>query len=113
MNMSYAYKKEYFERKFGSGTHEIDLLDEIFARSLKMYSEALYCSRYFRNSIRIDRVSVVVEIFGDRSRLIRRIPYVIEPIDYEEHGGASIYDRVPSLSNYEGRVPLRPRSSLR
>ncbi|TRV19115.1 MAG: hypothetical protein EWV72_22265 [Microcystis flos-aquae Mf_QC_C_20070823_S10] len=108
MNMSYAYKKEYFERKFGSGTHEIDLLDEIFARSLKMYSEALYCSRYFRNSIRIDRVSVVVEIFGDRGRLIRRIPYVIEPIDYEEHGGASIYDRVPSLSNYEGKGPLTP-----
>jgi hypothetical protein len=93
-------------RSFGKGDRAVYLLDEIFERTLKMHRERMYCMRFLRPSISIDKVNVRISVFGPGFSRVR------ETIDYrlEESGYPDAVDQIhrmcPTLKDqrYKGGV---------
>lgn len=70
---------------FGKGAEEVYLLDEIFERTLKMHRERIYCTRFLRPSITIDKINVTIRVYGPRySGDPRIITYRLEESGYPE-----------------------------
>lgn len=53
---------ENTRKKIGKDDGEVYLIDEIFSRIEKMYSELLYCSRFFQGLISVDSIRVIINI---------------------------------------------------
>jgi hypothetical protein len=51
-------------RTFGKADRRVYLLDEIFERTLKMHRERVYCMRFLRSLISIDKINVTVRVYG-------------------------------------------------
>lgn len=64
IKLSFHIPKEFLIKKFGKLNEEIYLLDEIYDRLLKMHYERIYCSRYFKNWIDIDKITVTINFHG-------------------------------------------------
>jgi hypothetical protein len=68
VGFDYYIKKEDAIKMFPKYLNEIDswedkyLLDEIFERTIKSHYETVYCMRYLRPSISINRINVSIEI---------------------------------------------------
>jgi hypothetical protein len=50
-------------RKFGKGTTQVYLFDEILSRTTKMHTERIYCSRFMRNIVEVDEINVRLSIY--------------------------------------------------
>jgi hypothetical protein len=92
---------------YGKGDKQVYLLDEIFDRSLKMHRERIYCMRFLRPSISIDKIEVSIRIYPPR--------YIDDPIvtiDYrmEEAGYPNESDEFlsicPALGQHACGSPL-------
>lgn len=96
-----------FKRKLGKGSGRVHLLQEIYDRSMKTFSEARYCSRFMRPFLEFERVKVDVMIFDEALMPMHNIVYTIA-----EHGygtqSSTIYDMVPELAAYKGNGKLTP-----
>lgn len=51
-----------WEKLDGSSIVDAYIIDEIYARTKKMHLERVYCSRYMREFVEIDQISVTIEI---------------------------------------------------
>jgi hypothetical protein len=69
-------------RQFGKGSEEVYLFDEIKTRTNKMHYERMYCMRFLRQWVQIDRVRVSVTITNDSWEEIKRISYFIDEDGY-------------------------------
>ena len=49
---------------FGKGDDQVYLLDEIFERTLKMHCERIYCMRFLRPAVTIDKIKVTIMVYG-------------------------------------------------
>lgn len=94
-----------FRAKLGKGSERVNLLDEIFERSLKTYHEARYCSRFTRPWLEFERVHVDIIIFDEDQRQLHRIRYSIAERGYGEQR-KTIYEMVPELAAYNGNGKL-------
>ncbi|MFP5514659.1 MAG: hypothetical protein ACLGJC_16450 [Alphaproteobacteria bacterium] len=96
-----------FKRELSKGQGQVHLLDEIYARSMKTFNEARYCSRFMRPFIEFERVKVDIMIFDENLELLHNIVYTIAEHGY---GGQSsdIYEMVPELATYKGNGKLTP-----
>lgn len=73
IELHFKIPKKYAKRKFGKLISEngkdkvIDcyLLDEIYNRILKMHHERIYCSKFWKSMIEIDRIWVEIEFYND------------------------------------------------
>lgn len=91
------------------------LLDEIIDRTLKMHSERIYCSRFLRPHISLDRIGVKINVYPSDPPEARygdeliTIAYRLEDRGYPE--SRSILDLAPELSDWCGRgVPLNGKA---
>jgi len=62
VDLHFEMTREDAGAQFAKGTATLYLLDEIYERTLKMHRERLYCMRFMRQDIAIDRINVVVKI---------------------------------------------------
>lgn len=64
------------------------IIDEIYARTKKMHLERVYCSRYMREFVEIDQISVTIEICkvpDDKPmEVVESIKYILEENGYPE-----------------------------
>jgi hypothetical protein len=78
-----------FEKSTKGGTiQHVYLLDEIYERSLKTYTEMVYCSRFMRQlDLQLYSVRVSIQVFKDKSNVlpVRTIDYVIGDSGYPAH----------------------------
>jgi hypothetical protein len=98
---------ELFKRKLGKGAGTVDLLKEIYDRSMKTFSEARYCSRFMRPYMEFERVTVDIMIFDAEQMLLHNIVYTISEHGYSDRP-SNIYAIVPELAAYKGNGKLTP-----
>lgn len=94
---------------FGKGDRHAYLLDEIFDRTLKMHRERMYCMRFLRPAISVDKINVTIRIYGRRySGDPEIITYRLEESGYPETV-SEIHTMCPELTNplYGGLVDGR------
>ncbi|MPM08895.1 hypothetical protein SDC9_55211 [bioreactor metagenome] len=73
IEVHFKIPKKYATRKFGKLISEnginkvVDcyLIDEIYSRLLKMHQERIYCSKFWKSMIEIDRIWVEIEFYND------------------------------------------------
>lgn len=112
IELKLAFSSEYFGRKFGKGEEEVFLLEEIYERTLKTWSEAVYCSRYLPNLL-LTTVDVDIQIFDEETRLEAcRIKYRLEDTGYPTVAAGNIYDICPDLADFKGKGRLTPESLI-
>jgi hypothetical protein len=72
----------------GATIIEAYIIDEIYARTKKMHLERVYCSRYMREFVEIDQISVKIEIWksSDSARMekVETIKYLLEETGYPD-----------------------------
>lgn len=113
IRLSFAAAEKYFRDELGKGASSTYLLDEIYARSLKTWSECVYCSRFIP-SLQISTVNVDVEIFSnDMINRLERIKYRLEDSGYPEIVGRTIFDICPELCDFNGLGKLTPDVLIR
>ena len=74
----------------GGGVVDQYLLDEIYERTLKTYSEMQYCGRYMRAlDTRLNEVRVEIEVYPHKntSTSIRQYHYTIGDTEYPDYAG--------------------------
>jgi len=98
---------ELFKRKLGKGSGKVDLLKEIYDRSMKTFNEARYCSRFMRPFMEFERVKVDIMIFDDQQMPLHNIVYTIAEQGYDNRP-SNIYSIVPELATYKGNGKLTP-----
>lgn len=54
---------EFVKRKLGKGNKEVWLLDEIYERALKMHHERIYCSKFWRQRLSIEKIWYQIEFY--------------------------------------------------
>lgn len=67
------------------GADEVYIVDEIYARTLKMHLERSYCSRFMRAFVDIERIKVIIEIFDEPTSIDpprEKIEYRLEERGY-------------------------------
>lgn len=110
IELKFAFSSDRFCLKFGKGEGEVFLLDEIYERTLKTWSEAIYCSRFLPNLL-LTTVDVDIQIFDENSKLeVYRIKYRLEDTDYPTVATRDIYDVCPELADFGGKGRLTPES---
>ena len=88
-------------RTFGKGADHVYLLDEIFERTLKMHRERIYCMRFLRPAVNIDKINVTIRIYGPRYMGDpKTIPYRLEESGYPDTVG-TIHAICPELTGDE------------
>ena len=78
VDLRYQFHCSDAKEKFGKGSESVYLLDEIYTRTLKMHSEREYCMRFTHGIVRIDAISVTIDVHLDEHALRPAIP----PIQY-------------------------------
>lgn len=87
--LHYSFLKKDAIRTFGKKTgedivKEVYLLDEIYARTMKMHFERKYCMQFMQEAVRIDAIDVRIEVYEDDYS----IETCIDPIGYRlQEGG--------------------------
>lgn len=84
--------------KTKSGTADRFLIDEIYDRTFKTYTESLYCSRFLPEKARINCVKVNINILkSDNDEEIKKISYELKETGYPFISDKGIYDLCESL----------------
>ena len=73
IEVHFKIPKKYATRKFGkliseNGNDKVIecyLLDEIYSRILKMHHERIYCAKFWKGMIEVDRIWVEIEFYND------------------------------------------------
>lgn len=106
--LHFEMTKEDACRTFGKGEAKVYLLDEIFERTLKMHQERMYCMRFLRPGVSIDKIGVTIKLYGPGySGDPDVIQYRIEESGYPESSGQTIHLICPELQNdsrYGGEI---------
>jgi len=82
INLKIELMKNNVTRLYGKGSKEIFLIDEIFSRLEKMYSEMLYCQRFMSEYIKLDRIRATIKIYDDRMDLLKEQTFNLEEEGY-------------------------------
>jgi hypothetical protein len=99
---------------FGKGDSTVYLLDEIFERTMKMHRERMYCMRFLRPLISIDKINVTVRVYGPQySSEIEKVTYRLEESGYPD-AVSQIHAMCPELtsSRYGGIINGESLSEL-
>ena len=116
VDLHFLFHSEEATRTFGKDKQAVYLLDEIYNRTLKMYRECEYCTRFTYGFFWIDTISVKIEIHTDNDGLVEAITpigYRLAAHGYPDDGDESIHDRMDGLMTgsalagkiQEGEVP--------
>ncbi len=93
------------KQKLGNKTY---ILDEIYSRTYKMFQELIYCNRYLKPYISIDKIRVTIDIFEDHEfdktpyTPINKIFYDLEEKGYPNSKNGSIFSVCEHLKEKTG-----------
>lgn len=102
------YKKEI--KKDGILIQEnVFLLNEIYERTYKTHLERMYCMRFTRPEIQIDKIRVDIEITSDKLDLRNKplkyhIIYDIGEVGYPGHSPEGLFSICPKLKAFTGEL---------
>lgn len=105
VNLVFEFEKEEAREKYQKKGDEIFLLDEIYARTLKMHRERIYCMRFLRPYVEIERINVKISIFDDENVFDEptKISYYLEEKGYPEYPNECISNLCPHLASFTGQ----------
>lgn len=88
-------------------TEDVFLINEIYARTYKTHLERMYCMRFTRPDLQIDKIRVDIQITtnqkDERNRSIKRhIVYDIGEVGYPSTSAQGIFSICPELEKYTG-----------
>lgn len=63
IELHFKIPKEFIFNKLGKKNTSVFLLDEIFERVLKMHTERIYCSKFWKGLIDFDKIWVQIEFY--------------------------------------------------
>lgn len=103
VELYFKIPKDFTTRKFGKLDDEIYLLDEIYNRVMKMHLERIYCMRFCKQLIDIEKIIVSI-IFYDNyiDNISPQISFQVSEWGYPEASEDGIYGLCPSLKDAEG-----------
>ncbi len=87
--------------RFVKNGTDVYLLDEIFARTLKMHFERMYCMRFLMPKL-IDRINVKVSVFTGRSFKPLEVGWRLEERGYPQNSSTTVHDLDESLTSWKG-----------
>lgn len=83
IKMIFYLEPKHITDSISKNGKEIYLIDEIYERTLKTFTECLYCNRFLPESARVNVVSVDINFCEeDGEDFLPKIPYRIEDQDY-------------------------------
>ncbi len=63
VELHFKIPKEFLLNKLGKGKSEVYLLDELYERVLKVHNERIYCSKFWKGLIDIDKIWIQIEFY--------------------------------------------------
>jgi hypothetical protein len=106
IGLNFTIDKEAAKRQFGkfdkslNSDIEVFLLEEIFERTLKLHMECMYCMRFLRPFIDIEKINITIEIIP------QPLHKKIRPINYElvERGYPNVFSDIYKLTGEQLRA---------
>ena len=101
IQLDFQFTRDDAVREFGKFASRVYLLDEIFARTLKMHCERMYCMRFMRDIARMDAIDVRITIYQDNNSIVPLmdpIGYRLTESGYPDFTTAAITDFCPDLT---------------
>ena len=95
-------------RQYCKGGKFIYLVDEIYERTLKMHIERMYCMRFLRTQLSVDRIRVTIEVFENieldllMKPPLETISYTLEETGYPIAPAGGIQELRPELCEWTG-----------
>ena len=100
VQLVYELQVDDLREKYKYNKVEKYLLDEIYDRTLKMERERRYCSKFLYSFIRIGKINVRINIYGEDSLPVDNISYTLEDVSYPNDlplgGIKDINNQIPS-----------------
>jgi hypothetical protein len=108
INLKFYLAADDVTQPFKKDKKAVYLLDEIFNRTMKMHRERLYCMRFLRPFIDIDRIDVTIQVFGQGfgGQELANISYRLVEAGYPDETKPNIYVLCPELFEHEYGSPL-------
>ena len=107
IQMAFDLDEEDTQKSFEKNGKKVLLVDEIYERTFKTHLERLYCMRFLRPAINIDKIKVTIKIrlkdiseYGQPEFHI--ISYEIGEVGYPEESYENIFKICPELKNETG-----------
>jgi len=112
VRLSFDMTSEEAGKTFQRNGSQIYLLDEIYDRMIKMHCERIYCMRFLRPTISIDRIDVSIAVFGPRyiDDPLATINFRMEEAGYPTDSSRGILGVCPELENHSYGCPLTGKS---
>ena len=86
IRLKFEIEEEQALEQFSKKNTSVFLIDEIYSRTLKMFTELLYCSRFMRANINIERIKVHLSIYPSKSLAETiKIEYTLQENGYPSH----------------------------
>lgn len=102
VELSYKIPKAHLLEKFGKIDAEEFLVDEIYTRVKKMHLERIYCSRFWKGKIDIEKIVVSIDFYDTTlDNIIPSISFEIGEHGYPEEE-RNIYSLISTLTDSSG-----------
>lgn len=106
VELHFKVPKNFATRKFGkinknyNTIDEVYLVDEIYNRAIKMHEERVYCSKFWKHMIDLEKIWVQIEFYHPNEMLENvhhDITFTIEDNYYPQQSNIDIYKLCPNL----------------
>jgi hypothetical protein len=106
VNLNFALAPDDATLTIKKDKKPIYLLDEIYRRTIKMHCERIYCMRFLRPNIDIDRIDVTIQVFGHGySEELANFSYRLVEVGYPTEDNP-IFVLCRGLQDHEYGAPL-------
>ena len=103
VSLKFYLDEKDIRQKFGKGKGKAFLIDEIYARTMKMHRERIYCMRFLRPAINVNRIDVSVELFSSGFvKKLSSIEYRLQEAGYPDEDSPTIFELCPQLLKKTG-----------
>lgn len=103
IRMIFYLNEDHLKNTFPLGNESVFLLDEIYKRTAKTFTESLYCNRFLPEEIRIKSVNVQITIESEYEEIVpKEIRYRLEEVGYPRTPFDDIFDFCQDLINSHG-----------
>lgn len=116
IELHFKVPEHYLTRTFGkvgeAGVTQEYLIDEIYKRSIKMHHELIYCSKFWKKHIDIERIWVQIEFYKELDEnshteedlnVHSEITYTLHDNDYPNSSN-DIFQHCPTLKYHDGKL---------
>jgi hypothetical protein len=103
LHANYEMSVDTARKRYLKDGTRVFLVDEILTRTLKMHRERIYCMRFLRPKVNLDRIKVNIKIVSSDvfAEDIMNFPYGLEEQGYPDPG--TIQDVCPSIAAWENK----------